>query len=171
MEQGRALGGRITLGKPFECVEQDVVRKSGNVRGLIDPDYLKARAGLIREDSALADPVPAGTPLGASRPACAQTEQAPGPSTSEVSIVDAFDGALAMTTTINVNFGAWITTGGFILNDAMTNFSRPTDGGCPANAPAGSKRAQTAMAPVIATRAELWFSSVDRLVPGRSWIT
>jgi gamma-glutamyltranspeptidase / glutathione hydrolase len=138
MEQGRALGGRITLGKPFERVEQDVVRKSGNVRGLIDPDYLKARAG---------------TPLGASRPACAQTEQAPGPSTSEVSIVDAFDGALAMTTTINVNFGAWITTGGFILNDAMTNFSRPTDGGCPANAPAGSKRAQTAMAPVIATDA------------------
>jgi gamma-glutamyltranspeptidase/glutathione hydrolase len=58
-----------------------------------------------------------------------------------------------MTTTINVNFGAWITTAGFILNDALTNFSRPTDGGCPANAPAGSKRAQTAMAPVIATDA------------------
>src|SRR5258708_40217525 len=52
--------------------------------------------------------------VGASRPACAQTEQAPGPSTSEVSIVDAFDGALAMTTTITINFGAWITRGGFM---------------------------------------------------------
>jgi gamma-glutamyltranspeptidase/glutathione hydrolase len=144
--------GRLAEADRMAIVGDPDVRP-GNVRGLIDPDYLKARAGLIRADSALANPVAAGTPLGASRPACAQTEQAPGPSTSEVSIVDAFDGALAMTTTINVNFGAWITTGGFILNDAMTNFSRPTDGGCPANAPAGSKRAQTAMAPVIATDA------------------
>src|SRR5262249_56647681 len=32
MEQGRALGGRITLGKPFERVEQDVVRKRHLIR-------------------------------------------------------------------------------------------------------------------------------------------
>jgi gamma-glutamyltranspeptidase / glutathione hydrolase len=67
------------------------------------------------------------------------------------SIVDAFGNALAMTTTINVNFGAWITTEGFILNDAMPNFARPVNGSCLANAPGGGKRAQTAMAPVIAT--------------------
>jgi hypothetical protein len=95
----------------------------------------KGAARLLREDSGLADPVPAGTPLGASRPACAPAEQAPGPSTSEVSIVDLSANALAMTTTTNVNFGAWITTRGFILNDAMTNFSRPTDGGCPPECP------------------------------------
>ena len=35
--------------------------------------------------------------------------------------------------------------------DALTNFARPADGGCPANAPAGGKRPATAMAPVIAT--------------------
>jgi gamma-glutamyltranspeptidase/glutathione hydrolase len=55
-----------------------------------------------------------------------------------------------MTTTINVNFGAWIVVDGFFLNDAMTNFAFPADGGCPANAPGGAKRAETAMAPVIA---------------------
>jgi gamma-glutamyltranspeptidase / glutathione hydrolase len=121
------------------------------VRGLLNAEYLKARASLIRQDAALADPVSAGTPSGTSRPPCKQADQAPGPSTSEISIVDAFGNALAMTTTINANFGAWITTEGFILNDAMTNFARPVDGSCLANAPGGGKRAQTAMAPVIAT--------------------
>ena len=58
-----------------------------------------------------------------------------------------------MTTTINVNFGAWLTVGGFFLNDAMTNFAMPSAGGCAANAPAGSKRPETSMAPVIATGA------------------
>ncbi len=36
----------------------------------------------------------------------------------------------------------------------MTNFSLLADGGCPANAPAGGKRPETSMAPVIATDAE-----------------
>lgn len=59
-----------------------------------------------------------------------------------------------MTTTINVNFGSWLTVDGFFLNDAMTNFALATDGGCSTNAPAGSKRPETAMAPVIATDAD-----------------
>jgi gamma-glutamyltranspeptidase / glutathione hydrolase len=135
------------------------------VRGFLNAEYLKARASLIRPDAALADPVSAGTPSGTSRPPCTQPDQAPGPSTSEISIVDAFGNALAMTTTINVDFGAWITTEGFILNDAMTNFARPVDGSCLANAPGGGKRAQTAMAPVIATDA----SGTVVLVGGVGW--
>src|SRR5580704_4399009 len=54
-----------------------------------------------------------------------------------------------MTTTINVNFGAWIDVGGFILNDALTNFSLPGDAACSWNVPDRGKRPQTAMAPVI----------------------
>jgi gamma-glutamyltranspeptidase/glutathione hydrolase len=119
------------------------------VRGLLDPTYLKARAARIGNRSALADPVPGGAPPGLSQPACAQVEQAPEPSTSQLSVVDAAGNALAMTTTINVNFGAWVTVGGFFLNDAMTNFARPSAADCPANAPAGGKRPVTAMAPVI----------------------
>jgi gamma-glutamyltranspeptidase/glutathione hydrolase len=54
-----------------------------------------------------------------------------------------------MTTTINVNFGSWLTVDGFFLNNAMTNFALPADGRCPANAPAGARRPVTAMAPII----------------------
>jgi gamma-glutamyltranspeptidase/glutathione hydrolase len=112
---------------------------------LLSPAHLQARAALIRDTSAIEDPT-AGQP----RPGCAQVERAPEPSTSQISVVDAGGNALAMTTTINVNFGAWLTVGGFFLNDAMTNFSQPSAGGCTANDPAGGKRPETSMAPVIA---------------------
>jgi gamma-glutamyltranspeptidase/glutathione hydrolase len=49
-----------------------------------------------------------------------------------------------MTTTINVNFGAWLPVRGFFLNDALTNFT------CAANRPAANKRPETSMVPVIA---------------------
>jgi gamma-glutamyltranspeptidase/glutathione hydrolase len=50
-----------------------------------------------------------------------------------------------MTTTINVNFGSWVTARGLFLNNAMTNFT------CANNQPGGNKRSETSMAPVIAT--------------------
>jgi gamma-glutamyltranspeptidase/glutathione hydrolase len=58
-----------------------------------------------------------------------------------------------MTTTINVNFGSWLMVDGFFLNNAMTNFALPADGGCVVNAPAGARRPVTAMAPIIGTDA------------------
>ena len=112
---------------------------------LLSPAHLQARAALIRDTSVIEDPS-AGQP----HPGCAQVERAPEPSTSQISVVDAWGNALAMTTTINVNFGAWLSVGGFFLNDAMTNFSQPSAGGCTANDPAGGKRPETSMAPVIA---------------------
>jgi len=116
---------------------------AGPVRGqtLLSPGHLQARAALIKDRSTINDPAPA----------CGRLEHAPEPSTSQIAIVDAEGDALAMTTTINVNFGAWLTVGGFFLNDAMTNFSAASSGDCAANAPAGGKRPVTAMAPVIAT--------------------
>ena len=63
-----------------------------------------------------------------------------------------------MTTTINTNFGSWIAVAGFYLNNAMTNFALPEDGGCLANSPAGNKRPETAMAPVVGTEPGAWFS-------------
>lgn len=118
---------------------------------LLDHGFVASRASLIRNNLALASPIVGGVPHDVSRPACAQLQHAPAPSTSQVSIVDASGNALAMTTTINVNFGAWLTVGGFFLNNAMTNFARVADGDCRANTPAGDKRPETAMAPVIAT--------------------
>jgi gamma-glutamyltranspeptidase/glutathione hydrolase len=110
------------------------------VRRLLDPGYLQAQAGRIRDHSALPEPTQD----------CANGEHAPEPSTSQVAIIDAHGDALAMTTTINVNFGSWVTLGGFFLNDAMTNFARPGSGGCTANGAARNKRAETSMAPVMA---------------------
>ena len=122
---------------------------ASTARKLLDPGFVRSRASLIRDDASLADPVRGGTPPGASPPVCTQAERAPAPSTSQVSIVDAAGNAFAMTTTINVNFGSWLTVDGFVLNNAMTNFALPADGGCSANAPAGAKRPVTSMAPII----------------------
>jgi gamma-glutamyltranspeptidase/glutathione hydrolase len=129
---------------------------SVSVQGLLSRSHLLARAAVITSKTALGDDQIAGVVAAQGlRPSCAQVEHAPEPSTSQVAIVDAWGNALAMTTTINVNFGAWLTVGAFFLNDAMTNFSFPSDvGGCAANAPAGGKRAQTSMAPVIAMGAD-----------------
>jgi gamma-glutamyltranspeptidase/glutathione hydrolase len=121
-----------------------------DVATLLEPGFLKTRAARINPDRSLEDPLPDDLPPGVSRPSCEKTQRPPKPSTSEISIVDNAGNALAMTTTINVNFGSWIAVGGFFLNDAMTNFAFPTDRGCPANAPAGGKRAETAMAPIMA---------------------
>ena len=117
---------------------------SVSVGALLTPAHLMARAARINDNSVMANP---------RRDACGASDRPPEPSTSQVSVVDLWDDALAMTTTINVNFGSWLSVGGFFLNDAMTNFSFAAPKHCSANAPAGGKRPETAMAPVIALNA------------------
>jgi gamma-glutamyltranspeptidase / glutathione hydrolase len=120
------------------------------VAELLSPARLRARAARIKDASTIADPRGDVIRKQGSHSNCEANERAPEPSTSQISVVDAWGGALTMTTTINVNFGSWLTVGGFFLNDAMTNFSQSSDSGCSANAPAGDKRAETAMAPIMA---------------------
>ena len=119
----------------------DPDRGTVSVRKLLTPTRLIAQATRIRDNAAMADPRAED---------CAASDNPPEPSTSQISVVDRWGDALAMTTTINVNFGSWLTVGGFFLNDAMTNFSPVSTGHCSANVPAGGKRPETAMAPVIA---------------------
>ena len=99
----------------------------------------------------MADPVSAGTPSGTSRPACAQADQASGPSTSEILYCRRFWKRARDDDNNQCQFRGVDHDRGVILNDAMPNFARPVNGSCLANAPGGGKRAQTAMAPVIAT--------------------
>ena len=127
----------------------DPEKGSIEVNGFLDPGYMKARASLVKPDSSLKGRVANGLPKGISQPSCTSSEVPSLPSTSQVSIVDSYGNALAMTTTINTNFGSWIAVSGFFLNNAMTNFALPEDGSCLANSPAGEKRPETAMAPVI----------------------
>jgi gamma-glutamyltranspeptidase/glutathione hydrolase len=135
----------IEAGRIAEADRMNVVgdpdRGTVSVQKLLTPAHLMAGATRIMDHKVMTDPRGED---------CATNDQPPEPSTSQVSVVDRWGEALSMTTTINVNFGSWLTVGGFFLNDAMTNFSPASSGHCSANAPAGGKRPDTAMAPVIA---------------------
>ena len=120
------------------------------VQGLIDEDYLKARAGLIdtRRDMGAAAP---GTPPGAEHFDYAPQTSPQRHGTSHLCIVDRNGEVVSMTTTIESGFGAQIMASGFLLNNELTDFSlRPSADGKPiANAPAPGKRPMSAMSPTI----------------------
>ena len=99
------------------------------VEGLLDRDYLAARAGLI--DPAQAIPaVTHGTPPGADEQPDDATDDRPG--TSHFVIMDADGDVVSMTTTVESPFGSGRMVGGFFLNNQLTDFSRePTKGGKP----------------------------------------
>jgi gamma-glutamyltranspeptidase/glutathione hydrolase len=116
------------------------------VDALLNPAYLRQRAAAIT-DTAIVTPrageLPGVTPAGpAHEPGSTETTQ--------IAIVDAQGNALSMTTTINLNFGAWLMPHGLFLNDALTNFSAPTRGGLPAaNAMGPRRRPVTSMSPSL----------------------
>ncbi|MFO1398238.1 MAG: gamma-glutamyltransferase [Burkholderiales bacterium] len=124
--------------------------------GLLDPAYLAARSALIRSDASLRRAMP-GTPperVAPARKVAWGTDAALDlPSTTHVSIVDADGNALAMTSTIEHQFGSHLmTAGGFLLNNELTDFSFvPEEDGKPvANRVEGGKRPRSSMAPTIA---------------------
>ncbi|MFM1989415.1 MAG: gamma-glutamyltransferase [Pseudomonadota bacterium] len=117
-------------------------------KGLVAPRYLASRAALIGE-RAMGRAAP-GDPDGMPRAAVeeATLEQ---PATSHLSIVDAAGNAVAMTTTIEDQFGARTLVRGFLLNNQLTDFSfAATEGGAPvANRVQGGKRPRSSMAPTL----------------------
>ena len=130
----------------------------GSWMSLLDPAYLKSRASLIQ---------PAGPSMKVAKPGvpgAVKTAYAPMPDqiehgTSHISIVDSFGNAIAMTTTIEDQFGARLMTdggtgkaGGFLLNNELTDFSfAPLDAeGKPvANRVQANKRPRSSMAPTL----------------------
>ncbi|MFO1325454.1 MAG: gamma-glutamyltransferase [Burkholderiales bacterium] len=124
--------------------------------GLLDPEYLAARSALIRADSSLRRAKPGDPPdrvAPARKTAWGADASLDLPSTSHISIVDRYGDALAMTTTIESQFGSRLMTkGGFLLNNELTDFSFvPEEGGKPvANRVEGGKRPRSSMAPTIA---------------------
>ncbi|MBK8740182.1 MAG: gamma-glutamyltransferase [Betaproteobacteria bacterium] len=121
--------------------------------GLLDGDYLHARAWLIRPGQALGRAQP-GDPQTAPRQrkvAWADDASLEFPSTSHLSIVDRYGNALAMTTTIEDIFGSRQMVRGFLLNNELTDFSfAPSEGGKPvANRVEAGKRPRSSMAPTI----------------------
>lgn len=119
-------------------------------QGLIDSDYLASRALLLNTDAALSETAP-GTPEFDHALNLADDDSFELPSTSHISIVDAYGNALSMTTTIENGFGSRLMTRGFLLNNELTDFSFRThrDGVPIANRLEPGKRPRSSMAPTI----------------------
>jgi gamma-glutamyltranspeptidase/glutathione hydrolase len=118
------------------------------VRELASIDYAHLRAAQIDRTKANPEPKP-GVPvtMTASRAADTSTPLA---MTSQIAIADRAGNALSITTTINLNFGSRLMVGGYVLNNALTNFSAaPKPGETIANQMAPGKRPVTSMAPTI----------------------
>ncbi|MBC7602642.1 MAG: gamma-glutamyltransferase family protein [Ramlibacter sp.] len=131
----------------------------GNWMSLLEPRYLASRSNLI-------DASPQGQSMKVAKPGAPGSmtaRYAPMPEqeehgTSHISIVDAQGNAIAMTTTIEAQFGSRQMVnvsgqpGGFMLNNELTDFSfAPKDAqGIPiANRVQGGKRPRSSMAPTL----------------------
>jgi gamma-glutamyltranspeptidase/glutathione hydrolase len=120
------------------------------IDGMLAPDYLSARARLI-------DPKRAGPKRDPGQPVGSQAALAPEPggdkglSTTHFVIVDATGNAVSMTSSIETVFGSRLMTGGFILNNQLTDFSfEPfVDGRQVANSIAPAKRPRSSMSPTM----------------------
>ncbi len=117
------------------------------VQGLLDETYVAGRAALA---PGLTGAAPAGTPPGGVFPGLDATREPAG--TSHFVVVDADGNAVSMTTTVESVFGSGRMTGGFFLNNQLTDFSfspLTADGRPAANAAAAGKRPRSSMSPVI----------------------
>jgi gamma-glutamyltranspeptidase/glutathione hydrolase len=119
-------------------------------KGLVDPKYLATRSALLNTQTAREKPT-AGDPSFDHALNWADDDSIELPSTSHFSIVDSYGNALSMTTTVENRFGSRLMSGGFILNNELTDFSFRTnaDGKPIANALAPGKRPRSSMSPTI----------------------
>ncbi len=118
------------------------------VTGLLDKNYLNSRSALIDPDKA-ANIYAAGNPVGAVAQLSAPSGEISG--TSHFVAVDKFGRIATMTSTIEGPFGSGLVSGGFFLNNELTDFSfSPTrDDKLVANRVQGGKRPLSSMSPTI----------------------
>ena len=120
------------------------------LRGLIDRDYIRSRAGLIDPERSMGR-AKAGDPPHRRAGLLAPSDGIEN-GTSHISVVDADGNAVAMTTTIEDGFGSRLMTkGGFLLNNELTdfNFAPEEDGKPVANRVEPGKRPRSSMAPTL----------------------
>lgn len=122
---------------------------------LVAPDYLDARAALI-DLRASRDAIPIGAPAGEALRQRWGSNAMRENGTTHLSIVDAEGNAVALTATIESEYGAQRMAGGFWLNNQLTDFSfEPVIDGKPvANAVAARKAPRSSMSPSIVTDAD-----------------
>jgi gamma-glutamyltranspeptidase/glutathione hydrolase len=125
------------------------------VRGLLEPSYLMARAGLIDSFRAAPGTADPGTPPWREGRLMAPDLQDELPGTTHLSVIDGDGLAISITASIETAFGSGRMAGGFLLNNQLTDFSfRPAraDGTPIANAVAPGKRPRSSMSPTIVFR-------------------
>lgn len=124
-------------------------------KGLLNPDYLKSRAELLRRPTALGeDEARPGEPPWDRAELRIDGIEIEMPSTTHFVIVDDAGNVASMTSTIENGFGARLMAAGMLLNNQLTDFSfAPEEGGTAvANRVEGGKRPRSSMAPTIALR-------------------
>ncbi|MGG7567112.1 gamma-glutamyltransferase [Rhodovulum sp. DZ06] len=116
--------------------------------GLLDKAYLAERAKLIDQAAAMAKAEP-GVPPGAGAQAPDTDPERPG--TTHFVAVDAAGNMVSATSSIETGFGSRRMTGGFLLNNELTDFSRAPvkDGLAVANRVGPGKRPRSSMAPTM----------------------
>jgi gamma-glutamyltranspeptidase/glutathione hydrolase len=118
--------------------------------GMLAPDYLEKRASTISLTRAAGKASPG--PLGVKHSWLSLPDAvAEGDSTDHVSVIDADGNAVAMTSSIEHQFGSRLMVRGFLLNNQLTDFNfTPNDGNTPvANRAAPGKRPRSSMAPTL----------------------
>ena len=119
------------------------------VQALLSAAYLQTRAQLVsRSESHI--PFAPGMP-DEKQGALGLDDAIELPSTSHFSIIDAKGNAVSMTTSVENVFGSRLMTGGFILNNQLTDFSFTpvTDEGPVANRIQPNKRPRSSMSPTV----------------------
>jgi gamma-glutamyltranspeptidase/glutathione hydrolase len=125
-------------------------------RALLTPEYLAARAALIKPDRRMDTPQAGDlTPWGTVRPKPARTHEE-SLHTTHFAIVDRWGNMVSYTTTIEYTWGSGITVPGygFLLNNELTDFNflpgaDAVAGNPGANDVAPFKRPRSSMAPVL----------------------
>ena len=127
---------------------------------MLDKEYLKSRAALIRPDARIEN-VTAGNPAGFARGTDATPDN---PGTSHFTIVDKTGLTVSVTTTVEGAFGSQRMVRGFLLNNQLTDFSardKDADGVLIANRVEPGKRPRSSMSPhiVFAPNGEFLFTT------------
>ncbi len=117
---------------------------------LIDADYIAKRAQLINKEK-FGGKAEAGNPNGEATLQRADGRAMELPSTSHLSIIDGKGNALSMTTSVGYAFGSNLLSGGFFLNNHVTDFSSTSevDGRLVVNRVESGKRPRSSMSPTI----------------------
>ncbi len=121
-------------------------------KALVNPAYVKQRAALIQSNTlpSYAPGQPEALLAESSGQTLAPAAAASADATSQLAVVDAQGNAVSMTTTNNLNFGSRILVQGYVLNNAMTNFTTsPKPGEIAPNKMEPRKRPVTSMVPTM----------------------